>query len=151
MVDDIPLPSNDPDDPVNQVYGFIVEVLGPRSKGKIPVDRERLIITMTMAMLADPNHKVGKKIGRHLFKTWIERGGRIPYHRLSRKVCEPDQFMFAAQYLHDHGMAYAEIANVFGVHPMTIYRNIKHHREDEAAIEERKKLQLGVAISDDEC
>jgi hypothetical protein len=141
----IPIPSEDPDDPVNVVYDFIIGFLGERSKGKVPIDRERLIITLTLAMLTDPNHRVGKTIGRDLFKVWIDRGGKIPKRGLGRRLCEPDQFEFAMQYLYDHGMTLKEIANVFGIHWVTVHRVLKYLREAD------QKLQLDVDPPNEPC
>lgn len=125
------IPSDDPNDPVNVIYAFIEHLMGMKGRGgKIPVDREKLIITTILALLSDPHHHVGKLITRDLFRTWIERGGRVPIiGMLAREMREPDQFQFAVQYLYDYGMPIREIANVLGCHEMTVRTNLKYLKE----------------------
>jgi hypothetical protein len=120
-------PSDDPDDPVNVILAFVEHLASASRSTKVPVDRERMIITLILALLTDPHHHVGKVITRDLFKTWIERGGKVPIQGyLSRALRETDEFEFAVQYLYDYGMPMRDIAMALGCTEQTIRNVIKY-------------------------
>ncbi len=96
------------------------------------MDRERLLVAIIIGMLSDPNHPVGKHLGRDLLAVWIERGGKVPRpYYLSRGLLEPSQFDFTVQYLHDYGMKTTEIANALGVDRQTVYSRVRYMKHDE--------------------
>lgn len=91
--------------------------------------RDEFLATIILSLVADPNHHVGKTVGRQLFKTWIDRGGRVPKHgALSREMREKAQFEFAVQYLYDYGMPVKEIANALSCSELTVRNHIKYQR-----------------------
>ena len=127
-MNDPPLhPSDDPDDPVNVILAFVQHLAQKPSVTKAPLDRDRLMITLVLALLSDPHHHVGKKITRDLFKVWIERGGRVPQRGIiSRSLREADEFDFAVQYLYDYGMPIKDIAMALGCSEPTIKSALKY-------------------------
>lgn len=96
------------------------------------MDRERLLVAIILGMLSDPNHPVGKHLGRYMLAAWIERGGKVPRpYYLSRSILEPAQFDFTVQYLHDYGMKTTEIANALGVSRDAVYNRVRYKKSDE--------------------
>ncbi len=120
-------PAEDPEDPVEVILAFVRHLAQKPTVTKRPLDRDRLIITLVLALLSDPHHHVGKKITRDLFKTWIERGGRVPQRGLiARAIREDDEFDFAVQYLYDYGMPIKDIAMALGCSEPTVLSTIKY-------------------------
>ena len=124
-------------DPVDIILVFLKHIEGHRMR-KSPMvinDRDRLLVTMILSLLADPSHHVGKLITRDIIKVWIDRGGHIPRPgQLARSMREPDNFEFAAQYLYDYGMPITEIAIVLGVHRDTVTRTLKYIKENDVDV-----------------
>ena len=124
-----------PEDPVEMVMRAIEHYDGLRSRIdplKDIMDRERLLVAIIIGMLSDPNHPVGKHLGRDLLAAWIERGGKVPRpYYLSRGLLEPSQFDFTVQYLHDYGMKTTEIANALGVDRQTVYSRVRYMKHEE--------------------
>jgi hypothetical protein len=127
-------PLIDENDPVEIILAFANQIEGARLKRdplSIP-DRDRWFITLILALVSDPNHHVGRVIGRHLFKTWIDRGGKVPKQgTIARTLKEQDQFEFAAQYLYDSGMKVKDIAMALGSCELTIRHYLKHLSTEE--------------------
>jgi hypothetical protein len=119
---------DDPTDPVNVILAFVEHLISTGgSRRKLPLDRDRLLVTLILALLTDPHHHVGKVITRDLFKTWIERGGKVPIQGyLSRSLRETDEFEFAVQYLYDYGMKLSDIAMALGCTEQTIRNVLKY-------------------------
>lgn len=124
-----------PDDPVEMVMRAIEHYDGLRSRLdplKDMMDRERLLVAIILGMLSDPNHPVGKHLGRNAISAWIERGGKVPRpHYTSRRIMEPSQFDFTVQYLYDYGMKITEIANALGVDRNMVYKRVRYKKPDE--------------------
>ena len=121
-------------DPVDLVVRFIQRITQIPASKKFPVtkDRDRLIVTILLALLADPHHHLNKFIAKPLIKIYLERGGRIHQRGiLSRAMRERDQFDHTVQYLYDYGLSIPEIARTLGTHPVTIRRNLKYLHEDD--------------------
>jgi len=130
----------DEDDPVEIILAFASQIEGARLKRdplSIP-DRDRWLITLILALISDPHHHVGRVIGRHAFKTWIDRGGKVPRQgTIARCLKEQDQFEFAAQYLYDSGMKVKDIAMALGSCELTIRHVLKY-----LSTEERKAIDM---------
>lgn len=93
-------------------------------------DRDRWLVTIILGLVSDPNHRVGKVVGRRLFKTWIERGGKLPLEGISQKnIYECEQLQFAIRYMRDYGMTIEEISNALGLNRLTIMKHLKYYRE----------------------
>lgn len=124
----------DENDPVEIILAFASQIEGARLKRdplSIP-DRDRWFITLILALISDPHHHVGRVIGRHAFKTWIDRGGKVPKQgNISRTLKEQDQFEFAAQYLYDSGMKVKDIAMALGSCELTIRHVLKYLSTEE--------------------
>ena len=124
----------DENDPVEMILAFARHIEGSRLKRdplSIP-DRDRWLIALILALISDPYHHVGRTIGRHAFKTWIDRGGKVPKQgMIARPLKEPDQFEFAAQYLYDSGMKIKDIAMALGSCEMTIRHTLKYLSTEE--------------------
>ncbi len=102
------------------------------------MDRERLLVAIILGMLSDPNHPVGKHLGRDMLAAWIERGGKVPRpYYLSRSILETSQFDFTVQYLYDYGMKTTEIANALGVSRDAVYSRVRYRKPDEDIENER--------------
>lgn len=127
-------PLIDEHDPVEIILSFANQIEGARLKRdplSIP-DRDRWFITLILALVSDPNHHVGRVIGRHAFKTWIDRGGKVPKQgTIARTLKEQDQFEFAAQYLYDSGMKVKDIAMALGSCELTIRHYLKYLSTEE--------------------
>jgi hypothetical protein len=117
---------------VQPILGFIRHLKALRSPSKIPLQDDELTLLIVLSLLADPHHWIGKKVTRHLFKVWIERGGKIPNSRsLSKSLYERDCFEFACQYLYDLKIPVQEIAMALGVTRMTIYNTLRFLRDED--------------------
>ena len=127
-------PLIDEDDSVEIILTFARQIEGARLKRdplSIP-DRDRWFITLILALISDPHHHVGRVIGRHAFKTWIDRGGKVPKQgNIARTLKEQDQFEFAAQYLYDSGMKVKDIAMALGSCELTIRHVLKYLSTEE--------------------
>jgi len=127
-----PLTLTEEPDPIDVLVRFIERILQCRASKSYPItqERERLIVTLLLSILADPHHHLNEVITRPLLNVYRERGGRI-YQKgfLARALCHPDQFEHTIQYLYDYGMSMAEIARALGVHRITVARNMKYLRE----------------------
>jgi len=127
-------PLLDENDPVEIILAFANQIEGARLKRdplSIP-DRDRWFITLILALISDPHHHVGRVIGRHAFKTWIGRGGKVPKQgTIARTLKEQDQFEFAAQYLYDSGMKVKDIAMALGACELTIRQVLKYLSQEE--------------------
>lgn len=51
------------------------------------IDRDELVITVLLSVLADPNHPAGKFVCKQLFEKWLDRGGEMPY-RWKKKILD---------------------------------------------------------------
>lgn len=127
-----PLTLTEEPDPIDVLVRFIERILQCRASKSYPLtqERERLIVTLLLSILADPHHHLNEVITRPLLKVYFERGGRTyKCGQLSRALREKDQFDFTIQYLYDYGMSMTEIAMALGVHKATIFQNMKRLRE----------------------
>lgn len=89
--------------------------------------RDEYLVTILLSILSDPDHFVGKKVTRNLFKTWIDRGGRVPIQGfLSRIIREQDSFDFAVRYLYDSGVSIKVIASAFCIAQSTVKTILEH-------------------------
>lgn len=131
-------PLIDENDPVEIILAFARQIEGARLKRdplSIP-DHDRWFVTLILALISDPYHHVGRIIGRHAFKTWIDRGGKVPKQgNIARTLKEEDQFEFAVQYLYDSGMKVKDIAMALGSCELTIRHYLKY-----LSTEERKAI-----------
>lgn len=122
-------------DPIDILVRFIQRITQlPSSSKKFPItkDRDRLIITLLLAILADPHHHINKFITKPLIKIYLERGGRIQRRGvLSHAMRDRDQFDHTVQYLYDYGLSIPDIARTLGTHPQTIRDHLKYLREDD--------------------
>ena len=103
-------------DPVDVMVRFIQRLTQhPTKHFPITKDRDRLIVTLLLAIIADPNHHMNEGITRPLLKVYLERGGRV-YRRglLSYAMRDIDQFDHTVQYLYDYGLPVFEIARALG-------------------------------------
>jgi len=127
-------PLIDENDPVEIILAFANQIEGARLKRdplSIP-DRDRWFVTLILALISDPYHHVGRVIGRHAFKTWIDRGGKVPKQgNIARTLKESDQFEFAAQYMYDSGMKVKDIAMALGSCELTIRHVLKYLSQEE--------------------
>lgn len=122
------------DDPVEIILAFARQIRESRMQ-KDPLkinDQDAWFVTLILALITDPNHHVGRIIGRHAFKTWIDRGGKVPKQgTIARTLKEQDQFEFAAQYLYDSGMKVKDIAMALGSCELTIRHYLKYLSAEE--------------------
>lgn len=124
-------------DPIDILVRFIQRITQLPSSTRFPVtkDRDRLIVTLLLAILSDPNHHINKFITKPLLKVYLERGGRIPQQGiLSRSMRDRDQFDHTVQYLYDYGLSIPDIARTLGTHPNTIHKHLKYIREEDQKI-----------------
>jgi len=133
-------PLIDENDPVEIILAFARHIEVSRLK-RDPLqlhDRDRWFVTLILALISDPHHHVGRIIGRHAFKTWIDRGGKVPRQgTIARCLKEQDQFEFAAQYLYDSGMKIKDIAMALGSCELTIRHTLKYlSTEDQQTMKE---------------
>ena len=130
-------PPIDENDPVEIILAFSRQIEGSRLK-RDPLsinDHDRWFITLVLTLISDPSHHVGRTIGRHAFKTWIDRGGKVPKQgNIARTLKEQDQFEFAAQYLYDSGMKVKDIAIALGSCEFTIRNYLKYLSTEERKI-----------------
>lgn len=121
------LPVDDTDlDPVDVILRFVQRIESMRiERNPWPLDRERLLITIILALLSDPHHLVGKRITRPLLQCYLDRGGRLNKPGvLARAMRDPDQFEHTIRYLHDYGMGVRNISEAMGVSMNTVRRFI---------------------------
>ena len=125
------LDDTDPD-PVDVVLHFAHRLEAMRSASHpLKIERDRLFVTLILALLSDPHHPVGQRITRPLFRTYIERGGKVPRQgRLSLSLLDDDQFTHTVGYLFDSGMKPAEIARALGVRYQTVTRYLQRIDQD---------------------
>jgi len=127
-------PLIDENDPVEIILTFARHIEGSRlKKDQMQLyDSDRWFVTLILALISDPHHHVGRVIGRHAFKTWIDRGGKVPRQgTIARCLKEQDQFEFAAQYLYDSGMKVKDIAMALGSCELTIRHVLKYLSTEE--------------------
>lgn len=124
-------------DPIDVLMRFIQRIMQLPSSKKYPItkDHDRLIITILLAIIADPNHHLNEIITKPLLKVYLERGGRV-YRRglLSYSMRDIDQFDHTVQYLYDYGLPIGDIARALGTLPKTIRNHLKHLHEDDQKI-----------------
>lgn len=128
-----PIEFTDDPDPVDVLLRFAQRMMQrPSRKFPITQDRDRLFVTILLAILADPHHHLNDVITRPLLKVYLERGGKV-YRRgvLSRFMREPDQFDHTVQYLYDYGLPIVEIARAMGTVSKTIRKHLKYLRDDD--------------------
>lgn len=122
------------DDPVEIILAFARQIEGARLQ-RDPMqihDRDRWFVTLILALISDPHHHVGRVVGRHAFKTWIDRGGKVPKQgNIARCLKDEDQFEFAAQYMYDSGMKVKDIARALGACELTIRQVLKYLSQEE--------------------
>ncbi|MCC8991814.1 MAG: hypothetical protein LM514_04390 [Streptococcus sp.] len=127
-------PLLDEKDPIEIILAFARQIEGARLQ-RDPMqihDRDRWFVTLILALISDPHHHVGRVVGRHAFKTWIDRGGKVPKQgNIARCLKEEDQFEFAAQYLYDSGMKVKDIAMELGACELTIRQVLKYLSQEE--------------------
>ena len=127
-------PLIDEDDPIEIILAFARQIEGARLQ-RDPMqihDRDRWFVTLILSLISDPHHHVGRVVGRHAFKTWIDRGGKVPKQgNIARCLKEEDQFEFAAQYLYDSGMKVKDIAMALGSCELTIRHVMKYLSQEE--------------------
>ena len=112
-------------------------------------DRDRYLVTLILSTLADPNHHIGKRITKSIFKVWFERGGTVGVRgQLANSLREKDQFEFATQYLYDYGLPPKDIAMALGVNIYTVYRRIKYLKPGDAAPTEESGCTLSTPSVD---
>lgn len=131
-----PLHLNEALDPVDVMAHFIQRLTQlPTRNLPITKDRDRLIITLLLSIIADPFHHLNEVITKPLLKVYLERGGKV-YRRgvLSYSMRELDQFDHTVQYLYDYGLPIIEIARAMGTLPVTIRAHLKHLREEDKKI-----------------
>ena len=95
---------DDPNDPVLRLQRLITQLdaLKPKSATTPAPERERLLITLVLSVLADPTHPVGQPLARALIKRYLDRGGRLPIRgSIANSMRDPDEFDFAVTYLLD--------------------------------------------------
>lgn len=128
--------TNDVDlDPVETILQLTARLEGLRNaKDTLSVnDRDRWLVTLVLELLSDPNHHIGKEIGKQAFKTWVERGGRLPgagYHRIA--VIDRDQLEHALLYLSDLGVSNTDLTKAFSLGITRIGALLKQARNDQS-------------------
>lgn len=120
-------------DPVDVLVRFIQRLIQrPSKKFPITPDRDRLIITVLLAIISDPNHHLNTYITHPLLKVYFERGGRITRSGpLARNMREDDQFDHTVQYLYDYGMKVPDIARALSVERRAVAKRIKYRRGED--------------------
>lgn len=127
-------PFDDTDlDPVDVVLHFAHRIEAMRSsRNPIQMDRDRLLVTIILALLSDPHHHVGKQITKPILQCYLDRGGRLNKPGvLARAMRDPDQFRHTIQYLYDSGMKIRNIAEALGVHYNTVIRHLSDVRKED--------------------
>lgn len=123
----------DDPDPVDVLLRFAQRLLQrPSKKFPITPDRDRLLVTILLAIIADPHHHLNDVITRPILKIYLDRGGRV-YRKgiLAHGLRETDQFDHTVQYLYDYGLPIVEIARALGTVPKTIRKHLRYLREDD--------------------
>ena len=110
---------------------FIQRIIQKQTKNSpITPDRDRLIVTLLLSILADPNHHLNEYVTRPLLKRYFERGGRcFMKGTIARSLREEDTFDHAVQYLYDYGLDPTEIAQALGSSRLTVLRRVRYTKE----------------------
>ncbi len=144
---DSTLPLDDTDlDPVDVILHFAQRLESLRAtRNPLQIDRDRLLVTIILALLSDPHHHVGKRITKPILQCYLERGGRL-YRKgtLAKAMRDPDQFQHTVRYLRDYGMKIRQIAEALGVTIHTVERVLSEMRQ-----QDRQDALQSSAPSDD--
>jgi hypothetical protein len=120
-------------DPVDVMVRFIQRLIQrPSKKFPITPDRDRLIVTVLLAIISDPNHYLNRIVTNPLMKVYLERGGRV-YRAgpIARNMREDDQFDHTVQYLYDYGIPIPDIARALSVGRRAVAKRIKYRRTED--------------------
>ena len=126
----------DETDPVDVILAFADHLEGARHPKDVNfiADRDRWFVTLILSLITDPHHHVGKVITRDLFRTWIDRGGKVPIKgHLAQALRERDEFQFACQSLYDLNVPVKDIAQALMVDVRTVRQAIRWWKEGESS------------------
>ena len=130
---------DDPNDPVEVILAFAEHLEGSRHPKDVNfiADRDRWFVTLILSLITDPHHPVGKVITRDLFRTWMDRGGKVPIKgHLARTLRERDEFQFACQSLYDLNVSVKDIAHALMVDTRTVRDTIRWWKEGESSTDD---------------